>query len=58
MFRRKRISDEQEAELAKAVTQMDESEKELATAYKLASRIKEIREENHFAEQFVKALGG
>lgn len=60
MFRRKKqetIPPDKELKLVEADMQIEESEKELVTAQRIASRFKEIREANHFAEQWRKVLG-
>lgn len=59
IFRRKKeLSAEQQLELLKSEVQQRESEKQLEEAKTTASHFKKIREANHFAEQFAKALGG
>lgn len=60
MFRRKKLElpPDKELKLVEADMQIQESEKELVTAQRIASKFKEIREANHFAEQWRKAIGG
>lgn len=60
MFLRKRykVSPVQELENARADAQQNNAEKELAEALSIAQQLKEIRERNHFADGFRRAIGG